>query len=94
MDPTPEMLDETTVLTKAELCRVCQVEEAWIDELLSLGVLDTPSPQMAFSAVSIVTVRRARRLEQDFALNVPGVALALDLLGEIERLRAEVRRLR
>lgn len=86
----PELLDETAFLSKEELCRVCQVDEAWIDELQSMGILQ----EGTFSAVSIRTIRRARRLERDFALNMPGVALALDLIDEIERLRNELRRFR
>ena len=93
-DMMPETLDETSILTKDDLCRVCQVDAAWIDELHALGVLESKSQGRAYSAVSIRTITRARRLERDFALNMPGVALALDLLDEIERLRAEVRKLR
>ena len=33
------------------------------------------------------------RLERDFALNTPGVALALDLLDEIDDLRSRLRSL-
>jgi hypothetical protein len=33
-------------------------------------------------------VRRALRLQHDLELNLPGAALALELLDEIERLRA------
>jgi chaperone modulatory protein CbpM len=37
-------------------------------------------------------VRTAQRLAHDFQINPPGVALALDLLDEIDALRARVKR--
>ena len=85
------LLDEDEALSREELAHLCRVEAAWIDELVSHGVI-APVAGTRFSAVTITTLRKAQRLEQDFALNVPGVALALDLLDEIERLRAELRR--
>ena len=94
-EPRSELLDDAEHLTREELASLCRVEVSWIDDMVEHGVI-APVQQrtMHFSAVTITTVRRARRLEQDFALNVPGVALALELLDEIERLRAEVRRQR
>jgi chaperone modulatory protein CbpM len=88
-----EILDEAEYLTREEIARLCRVDVSWIDEMIAHGVI-APVQQttMHFSAVTITTIRKARRLEQDFALNMSGVALALDLLEEIERLRAEVRR--
>jgi chaperone modulatory protein CbpM len=88
-----EILDEAEQVTREELARLCRVDVSWIDQLIAHGVI-APAQQttMYFSAVTITTIRKARRLEQDFALNVSGVALALDLLEEIERLRAEVKR--
>ncbi len=85
------LLDEDEALSREELAQLCHVEAAWIDELASHGVI-TPLAGTRFSAVTITTLHKARRLEQDFALNIPGVALALDLLDEIERLRTELRR--
>jgi chaperone modulatory protein CbpM len=92
-EPHFEILDEAEQLTREELARLCRVDMTWIDEMIAHGVI-APVQQrtMHFSAVTITIIRKARRLEQDFALNVPGVALALDLLEEIERLRAEVKR--
>ena len=46
-----------------------------------------------FAGASLRRTRVATRLARDFELNPPGVALALDLLDEIEALRAHLRRL-
>ena len=46
-----------------------------------------------FHGVSIRRVRRAQRLERDLGVNTPGIALALELLEELEQLRSRVRHL-
>ena len=40
-----------------------------------------------FDGVAVVRVQRALRLQQDLGVNLPGVALALELLDELEKLR-------
>jgi chaperone modulatory protein CbpM len=41
-----------------------------------------------FATLSIVRVAKAKRLERDFGLNLPGVALALDLLDQLDEMHA------
>jgi chaperone modulatory protein CbpM len=72
-------------LTLVELCRACNVDEQWVLELQSHGVL--PS-ELTHTSSSIVRVRRASRLAQDFSLDASALALVMDLLDEIERLRS------
>ncbi len=73
------------VLTVTELCRVCKIDEDWLREFQSHGALES---RVTHTAESLVRVRRARRLEQAFDLNMPALALVMDLLDEIERLNA------
>lgn len=89
-----EIVELAQLTTLDELCATCGVEETWIGELVAHGVIAPAGKRgkaQHFAAATIVRVRKAKRLERDFELNVPGVALALDLLEEIERLRARVR---
>jgi chaperone modulatory protein CbpM len=46
-----------------------------------------------FHAVSLRRVRITRNLQQELGVNTPGAALALNLLEELEELRARLRRL-
>ena len=78
-------------LSARELCEVCQVEETWLREFISHGSLHEHSTEL-YSATSIVRVRKAKRLERDLNLNVSGIALVLDLLDEIEKLKTQVHR--
>ena len=50
-----------------------------------------PAPQWRFAATTIVRVEKARRLQNDLGVNLPGVALALQLLDRIDALEARVR---
>jgi len=95
-----DLLDEGIEVSVADLCRMFAVEEHHIIELVEEGVLGTRG---AVNVIEIdktawrfhgTEVRRARialRLERDLGINVPGVALVLELLEELEQLRRERR---
>ena len=88
-----ELLDESIELTLAELCRVCQLPAERIFEFVDEGIVEPRGRDPArwrFHSVSIRRVRRAQRLERDLGVNTPGVALALELLEELEQLRARL----
>jgi chaperone modulatory protein CbpM len=62
---------------------------AWVSE----GVLSPAggSPQdWRFSGDSLKRAKTAARLMHDLELNLPGVALALNLLEELDRLRSQL----
>lgn len=91
---TAELVSASARLTITELCQSCDVDRAWITEMVSEGVLEPEGRSEAewrFTAVSVGRIATARRLERDLDLNTPGVALALELLDEIEGLRARLR---
>lgn len=88
-----ELLDDSIELTLAELCRACQLPAERIFEFIDEGIVEPrgrdPS-RWRFHSVSIRRVRRAQRLRRDLGVNTPGVALALELLEELEQLRARL----
>ncbi|NEX19154.1 MerR family transcriptional regulator [Thiorhodococcus mannitoliphagus] len=91
-----ELLEEDIELTLAELCRVCQLPAERVFELVDEGVVDPlgrEPNQWRFQGISIRRVRCVQRLEQDLGVNIAGAALALDLLEELDQLRARLRRL-
>jgi chaperone modulatory protein CbpM len=91
-EPHIDILDASHTLTVEELCERCQVEITWIEEMVAHGVISPVEGGRQFAELTISTVRTARRLQRDFELNPPGVALALELLAEIDRLKNELRR--
>jgi chaperone modulatory protein CbpM len=89
-----EIFEEGTVLSVAELARMFAVEEHHIVALAEEGVitaLEIDTTEWRFSGADIRRARIALRLERDLGINLPGVALALELLEELEPLRRERR---
>ncbi|MDZ7750354.1 MAG: chaperone modulator CbpM [Gammaproteobacteria bacterium] len=87
---TGEVLEEVE-LSLGELCRSCGVPAEHVFELVEQGVaepLGRDPRGWRFRGVSVYRVRCALRLERDLGVNAAGAALALDLLEELERLRA------
>ncbi len=87
------LIDEQTLISLGELCRACSRHAEWVIELVDEGVLEPrgPSPeQWQFTAGALKRALIAARLQRDLGINLAGVALALDLLGEIETLRARL----
>ncbi|HXF45573.1 MAG TPA: chaperone modulator CbpM [Burkholderiaceae bacterium] len=91
---TAAVLDDDTRLEFEEFCRACGVPAEFVAALLQEELL-TPvrrEPTLAFPVTAVKRVRRILRLQRDFEASLPAVALILDLLDEIERLRAALRR--
>jgi chaperone modulatory protein CbpM len=87
------VLDEQEI-SLADLTRACRVHAEWVMELVDEGVIEPRSgaaPQWRFSATTIVRVEKARRLQSDLGVNLPGIALALQLLERIDALEGRLR---
>lgn len=90
------ILDETIELTVEDLCRSCAARRETILSMVEEGILspvDQAGVRWRFTGVSVQRAIRATKLHRDLEVNMPGVALALDLMDEIERLRERLRRL-
>ena len=91
-----ELLEEEAEVSLAQLCQVCGLSEEDIVKLVDEGIIDPVGHKRStwrFYAVSLRRVRITRNLQQELGVNTPGAALALDLLEELEELRARLRRL-
>lgn len=89
------VLDESIRLSLGELCRSCAVSAEFIIEMVEEGVVEPSGErpeQWRFTGNSVRRVQRAVRLSRDLRVNLPGVALALDLMDELEKLRRQQRR--
>ena len=88
------ILEEQTELTLADLCRACAVHAEYIIELVEEGVLAPVGNEPVcwrFSGIHMHRATVALRLQRDLGINLAGVALALQLLDEVEALRARIR---
>jgi chaperone modulatory protein CbpM len=87
------IFEESALLTVKDLSRICAVDERHIVEFVEEGVLNVVEVAAAEWHFTGATLRRARlalRLERDLEINLAGVALALELMEELERLRREL----
>ena len=92
---TGVVFDETAEITVTELCEVCSVEYALIEQLVAEGILDPVGGQpdkLRFQYTSIRRTRTVVRLQHDLGINLAGAALALELLDRIETLRRQIRK--
>ena len=76
------------------LAHACSVRVEYVRTLIDEGLLEPPpqAPELHFGSAELARVRRIRRLQRDFEANLQSVAVMLDLLDEVERLRAQLRR--
>jgi chaperone modulatory protein CbpM len=87
------IFEESTLLTVKDLSRMCAVDERHIVEFVEEGVLNVVeinTTEWHFTGAALRRTRLALRLERDLELNLPGVALALELMEELEHLRREL----
>jgi chaperone modulatory protein CbpM len=72
----------------------CGAEVEFVRALVNEGLVQPVERQPAwrFSGEALARVRRIRRLQRDFEANLQSVAVMLELIDEIERLRAVLHR--
>jgi chaperone modulatory protein CbpM len=90
-------LHEHQELSMTQLAELSGLSEAEIHELVDYGAIapiNSDAAPRTFAARCIVAARAARRLRDDFELNIQGVALALTFLDRVHELEAQLRDLR
>ncbi|MFZ0007871.1 MAG: chaperone modulator CbpM [Steroidobacteraceae bacterium] len=91
---TAEVLTESHWIAVTQLCELCRLDLAAVEELAELGVVSPRQGRAAdwqFPATVLPRLRIVSRLMRDLGVNVSGAVLALELL---ESQRALERRLR
>jgi len=87
------LLNEESTLTLSELSRACTTHAEWIVALVDEGILEpfgNDAANWRFSGPSLHRARTVRRLQRDLGINMAGAALVLDLMDEIEDMRARL----
>jgi chaperone modulatory protein CbpM len=87
-------LQQFAELSTDEVGRMCAVQTDYIVELVQEGVIapaagDIPE-RWRFTSLQVRQVKVASRLQRDLGVNLAGAALALQLLDELETLRAQL----
>lgn len=87
------IVEETTVFTIGGLSRACGKPAEWILALIEEGVIEPVvenQNNLIFHGHCLRKIRIAEHLVSDLRLNLPGAALALELLEEIDKLRNRI----
>jgi len=90
-----QLIEEETLITLDELCQHCTVETDEVITLVREGILDPADDAVdwqragrwQFHISSVQRVRTVVRLQRDLGVNLPGAALALELMDRIEELK-------
>lgn len=91
---TGTVLDDRVHLSLEEVCAACSVRTDWVVDLVNEGILEPSGDRRTewkFSGSVLSRVQVARRLQSDLGINLAGIALAIDLLEEIEKMRCRLR---
>lgn len=89
------IVEEDARFTLGDLCRACSAERTQLIALVEEGVIEPAggAPEdWVFSGSALPRARAALRLVRDLDVSVAGAALVLDLLDEVDSLRARLRR--
>lgn len=84
------LLDERVRFSLVELCEVCRISADYLLEVVDEGIIEPEGASQAqwrFRADDLRRLQTALRLQRDLRVNLPGAALALDLLEELETAR-------
>ena len=78
-----QILNEASVFTLAEVCHSCGADSHFVYALVQEGVIRPRGKRVnewMFDGLSVVRIRKAYRIHRDLHVNLPGIALAFQLL--------------
>jgi len=85
---------ELNYLSFSEVCLQTGVAEGTVFKIVELGIIEpigaTPD-EWLFSPTILVVTKKAVRLHRDLKVDWAGIALAIELLDEVEKLREKNR---
>jgi len=87
---TGTLLDENIVCSLSDLCSMCNISAEMVHDMIDEGLIHPSGKdprQWHFTSIEIHRIQTTIRLQRDLRVNLPGCALVLDLLDELEELR-------
>lgn len=93
-----ELSDATATFSLYEICERGECHAEYVIKLVNYGVIapveEGPEVrQWQFDLEALARLRKALRLQRDLKINLPGLAMSLELLDEIQDMRRELDRL-
>lgn len=96
---TVEITDANgSTFTLREVCERGDCHAEFVIKLVSYGIIApveevSEARQWQFDVDALARLQKAMRLQRDLKLNLPGLAVSLDLLDEVQDMRREIARL-
>lgn len=87
------LIEESAAVSFKEICHKYNIPKELLTEMIEYGLFPHQSLAAEHTQLNTKELRRmesAFRLHRDLGVNLPGVALALDLLDELLELRQEL----
>jgi chaperone modulatory protein CbpM len=87
------LIEETTTFSFIEVCHKYNIPKQLLIEMVEQGLFPnqpTDPDQIALDQKALRRIESAFRLHTDLGVNLPGVALVLELLEEIQKMRNEL----
>lgn len=91
---TVEVVSFSARYTLQEMCETCQLAESVVKEFIDYDVIFADGPAgVDFTQKQLDRLMKAFRLRRDLEINIPGVALIIELLDSNQRLEQQIKRL-
>lgn len=94
---TAVVIQETTTFTVTEICQRCNLPYAFLKQMVEHGMFESQldlEENFALDLVQVNRIESAFHLHNDLEINMPGIALVLELRDEIDHLQKELALLR
>jgi len=85
---------ETIVFGFQEVCVHCCLPAEKIIKMVEHGIVEPEGGEIMlwrFTSKDLARLNKARRIERDLEVNLPGIALSLELIDQVEELKARLR---
>ncbi len=82
-----KIVDDENDLTLQQICEICRTDSGLIIEMVEEGIVEPAGEKKSswkFSYSCVETVRIVVRMQRDLRVNLPGAALALQLLEQMK----------
>ena len=83
-------MDESLEFSLQQFCHYCDLNNDQIVEMVTEGIIEPrggPPAEWRFNGYMLKRAQIAVRLQRDLEINLPGIAVILELLNELEELR-------
>ena len=98
---TMDVADSRVTFSLREMCDRGECHAELVLKMVSYGIIEPIEPSESgseqawqFDLAALMRLHKAIRLQRDLKLNLPGLAMSLDLLDEVEAMRRELTQLR